>query len=55
MRQEMRDGFDRIDQRLDRIDQRFERIDERFDALQRTLIIALAALVTSIVVSNLFG
>ena len=55
IRQEMREGFDRVDQRFDRIDQRFERIDERFDALQRALIIAMAGLVTAILVSSLFS
>ena len=53
MRQEMRDGFDRVDQRFERVDQRFDLMDQRFDllnqrfdSLQRTLIVALAALAT---------
>ena len=37
MRQEMRDGFDRIDARFDRMDGRFDRMDDRFDAIQTSL------------------
>lgn len=53
---QMRDGFNRIDERLsriderfDRVDERFERVDERFEAMQRLMVqfsgLVIAALI----------
>jgi hypothetical protein len=48
MRQEMREGFDRIDQR-------FDRLDSRVDSLQLALIVGMIGLIATIIVTSIFN
>ena len=52
MREEMREGFARVDGRIDGLDRRFDALDHRFDALRRTLILALAILAGAIIAAT---
>jgi hypothetical protein len=48
-RGEVNRRFDGVDRRLDRLDDRFDRLDDRFDKLQRTLVMASAGIIATLV------
>ena len=55
LRQEMREGFARVDKRFEQVDRRFEQADKRFERLYYVMITASIGLVTSVLLAVAFG
>ena len=55
MREEMREGFARMDRRFEQIDKRFEQVDKRFERLYYTLITTSFGLVVSVILAVIFS
>jgi len=55
MREEMREGFARVDKRFEQVDRRFEQVDKRFERLYYVMITGSIGLVTSVLLAVAFG